>query len=93
MDSHDIHVVVNLYWHESVKVKAGETLSNSIVIKRGVEQSCALSSLLLYIYKLEILIDKDVCINGEWIKNVHYVDDAVTDSLIDLQQLLDRVNM
>lgn len=96
IDQKDIRCIENLYWYQNAQIKVDNNTSNSVQIKRGVRQGCVLSPLLFNIYSEAIFqealedIEKGIKVNGVWINNIRYADDAVlvSDNIPDLQQLV-----
>lgn len=100
LDTRDIRIIGNLYWHQKAAVKVEDTLTTDIDICRGVRQGCILSPILFNIYSEAIFRDaleeenEGIIINGQTINNIRYADDTVilADSMNKLQHLMDKVN-
>lgn len=100
IDTRDIRLIANLYWGQTARVRLDDYLSENIEIQRGVRQGCILSPLLFNVYSETIFEealaegDEGIKINGQQFNNFRYADDTVvtTDSIEDLQNLLQRIN-
>ena len=99
IDSKDIRIVQNLYYNQMACVRVDSSNSRSFQIQKGVRQGCVMSPDFFNLYSESIFksIDKSngISINGEYVTNIRYADDAVliANSPNNLQKMLDEVVM
>ena len=76
----------------------GDELTETVDIKRGVQQGCVPSPDLFILYEEIIMRETErvdcFCIEGRNVNNIRYTDDTVlvVDSVENFQALLDVVN-
>ena len=94
----DVKLIVNLNWTRKASIRLEKSLSNEILIKRGVRQGCVLSPCLFNLYTETIFRhiedSKGVTFGGTQINNLRYADDTVllADSEENLQNTTNKVN-
>ena len=98
IDSKDIRVIKNLYYHQKAAVRVGDELTEVVDIKRGVRQGCVMSPDLFNLYGEVIMREiegvEGFSIGGRNVNNIRYADDTVlvADSVEKLQRLVDGVS-
>ena len=94
LDSKDVRVITNLYWHQKAAIRVNKDISEYTSIQRGVRQGCVLSPILFNIYTELIFRQfehlEGTSIGGRNISNLRYVDDTVlvSDTKEGLQSLV-----
>ena len=80
IDSKDIRVIKNLYYHQKAAVRVGDELTEVVDIKRGVRQGCVMSPDLFTLYGEVIMREieevEGFSIGGRNVNNIRYADDA-----------------
>uniref|UniRef100_A0A8D9DVR2 Craniofacial development protein 2 n=1 Tax=Cacopsylla melanoneura TaxID=428564 RepID=A0A8D9DVR2_9HEMI len=99
IDTRDVQILKNLYFHQKAEIRVKSETSNDLEIKRGVRQGCVLSPLLFNIYSERIMakaLEEErggIVINGTPVNNLRYADDTVllAENIEDLQRMLNKV--
>ena len=97
IDDKDIRLLQTLYYTQSASVRIGQSMSDPVLIKKGVRQGCVASPDLFNLYQEVIMRGmqkmEGVKVGGVNMNNIRFADDTalLATSEVKLQSIVDRL--